>query len=164
MTAGAWSQQLMLPTSCADEIEPVRGQIVLLRQQVPTLRRIIESGPRYLVPRADGRVLIGATEERVGFVKANTADAVSGLISFAVSLVPKLAEATFETAWSGLRPCASRGRPVIGRLPTVTNGYIAAGHFRAGLSMSPATAQLIADLMTDREPQLDPSPFAVSAG
>lgn len=162
VTAGAWSQELLPQLSRTNVIEPVRGQIVLLRQQVSALRRIVECGPRYLVPRADGRVLIGATEERVGFVKANTANAVEDLIQLAVTLVPELASATFETAWSGLRPCASRGRPFIGPLPGVTNGYVAAGHFRAGLSMSPATAELIADLMTDRAPQLDPAPFAVT--
>ncbi|MCA9087282.1 MAG: glycine oxidase ThiO [Planctomycetaceae bacterium] len=147
VASGSWSQKLLAGTGCSIEVEPVRGQIVLLNCGERRWTHTLETGSRYIVPRDDGRVLIGATEEHVGFEKRNTLDAIARLCSYAADLIPELADATFERCWSGLRPYSRRGRPYVGRIPELDNLFVAAGHFRAGLSLSPATGRLVCDLM-----------------
>lgn len=163
VTAGAWTSALLQPVGVRTQIEPVRGQIVLLRVDRLPFRQIIESGPRYLVPRGDGRILVGSTEERVGFLKANTAEGVRGLLDFAIGIVPELKQASLERTWSGLRPCAVRGRPYIGQVPDYGNLFLAAGHFRAGLSNSPGTAQVVRELVTGDVPSIDVSHWTPDA-
>lgn len=148
VTSGAWSHQLLADVVPLRPVEPIRGQILLLSTYAPRLRHVIECGPRYLVPRPDGRTLIGSTEERVGFEKRNTPAAMRDLLDFAVRLVPSLADARFEQAWSGLRPHTVGGVPLIGRVSELQNLFVATGHFRAGLHLSPITARLLGQLMT----------------
>lgn len=160
VAAGAWSQELLASAGCPIEIEPVRGQIVLLSCPQRPFRHVIECGPRYLVPRNDGRVLIGSTEEWVGFNKQNTAEGLLGLLSFAEELVPALKQASFERAWAGLRPRTVNGMPFIGRVPGEENLIVAAGHFRAGLHFSPVTGRVVSQLIMRESPMVDVSPFA----
>ena len=154
LASGAWSNSLLAGCGYTAQIVPVRGQIVLLSADPLPFRHIIECGPRYLVPRPDGRILIGSTEEWVSFNKGNTSSGVQGLLEFAENLVPTLAAARFEQCWSGLRPHTARGMPYVGRLPEHDNLLVAAGHFRGGLSLSPITAKLIGQLLTDETPDL----------
>ncbi|MBX3438285.1 MAG: glycine oxidase ThiO [Planctomycetaceae bacterium] len=160
ITAGAWTQQLLAAVGCRATVVPVRGQMVLLRLPRPIIDHVIESGPRYLVPRPDGRLLIGSTEEWVGFQKANTADALRNLLDFAVELVPALANATVERTWSGLRPHVPDGLPYLGRLPDLSNAYVAAGHFRGGLNLSPITGRVMSQLITGQEPEISMAELA----
>ena len=150
VAGGAWSRDLLRQAGHDLAIEPIRGQIVLLGARPLPFRFVIQVGARYLVPRADGRILIGSTEELAGFDKRNTAEAVASLIDFACGLIPSLREARFERCWSGLRPHAPGGLPHIGRLPGTTNLSVAAGHFRAGLQLSPITAVMVADTILGR--------------
>ncbi len=147
VTAGAWSSQLLAQAGVALEVVPVRGQIVLLEPSPVRLTRVIERGKRYLVPRRDGRILIGSTEELTGFEKGNTDEGVSGLLEFAAEICPALDEARIEKCWSGLRPSAVRGRPFIGPVPGWENLLVATGHFRSGLHLSPATAEILVSLV-----------------
>lgn len=163
IAGGAWSGNLCERLGIRVEVEPVRGQIVLLREQPLPFRRVLECGPRYVVPRPDGRILIGSTEEWVGFQKANTAGAISELIRFAESLAPSLKEARFERAWSGLRPRSRSGRPILGRAPNVENVFLATGHFRGGLNLSPATGKVIAQIVTGQPTELPLDGFAVTS-
>lgn len=160
VAAGAWTSELLRPLGCRLEIEPVRGQIVLYRADPAMLPLVLEAGRRYLVPRDDGRILVGSTEERVGFVKATTETAVTELMDFAVDLVPGLRKFPVERTWSGLRPAAIRGRPWIGPAREFSNLFVAAGHFRSGLSNSPATARLIRQMIVGEPLSLDVAPFA----
>jgi glycine oxidase len=100
-----------------------------------------------MVPRPDGRILVGSTEERVGFDKRNTVVGVSGLLQLAQQLVPSLADAKLERTWAGLRPYRPGGVPFIGRSSHFENVLVAAGHFRAGLQLSPITAKLIREMV-----------------
>jgi glycine oxidase len=120
---------------------------------------VIQAGPRYLVPRRDGRVLVGSTEEHVGFEKGNTAAAVGRLIGFAGRLVPALAEASFECCWSGLRPGTADRVPYLGAAPGYENLFVAAGHFRSGLQMSPGTARLLRQAILDQATDIPLAPF-----
>jgi glycine oxidase len=115
---------------------------------------VIEQGRRYLVPRRDGLVLVGSTEEHVGFLKENTVEGVNGLLEFARTLVPSLAHADIARSWAGLRPGSPDELPLLGNVPGWSNLFVGAGHFRSGLQMSPATATILADLMTGTVPSI----------
>jgi glycine oxidase len=114
-------------------------------------------GLRYLAPRQDGHVLVGSTMEDVGFVKENTPEATDELLSFATQLVPALAELPVETCWSGLRPGTPDGKPYLGRAGQLENIWLATGHFRAGLQLSPATAVVMRSLILGQAPPIDVS-------
>jgi glycine oxidase len=158
--AGAWSQGLLGALARGVAIRPVRGQILLLAGRAGLLPGIVYRGGRYLVPRADGRVLIGSTLEEAGFDKSTTAEAASALHAFALETCPDLRQATVERQWAGLRPGSPSNLPTIARHPEVDNLFLNAGHFRYGLTMAPAAAELIAALITGDKPALDPAPYA----
>jgi glycine oxidase len=151
LTAGAWSGPLLEQLGQVPVVQPVRGQIVLLYSGAPSLSRILMLGKEYLVPRGDGRVLVGSTEEpEAGFVKVNTEEAVTKLRRLAAHLVPTLADARVETCWAGLRPGSPDGLPYLGNVPGWENVFVAAGHFRAGVQLSIGTAQVITELFQGR--------------
>jgi glycine oxidase len=125
------------------------------------LNRILNDGPRYLVPRDDGRILVGSTEEDAGFDRSNTAAALAALLTFAQSWSPALAGAPFERAWSGFRPATLDGKPYLGKLPNTANGFVAAGHFRNGLQLSTGTAVVMRQLLQGERPQIDLTTLAV---
>jgi glycine oxidase len=147
IAAGAWADQLLTPLGVHTGIAPVRGQIALLNPGRVLFRHVLISGSRYLVPRLDGRVLAGSTEEHVGFHKQTTAAGVGGLLRLALALVPELGDAEVEQCWSGLRPGSPDGLPFIGHVPGLDNVLVAAGHFRAGIQLSPGTAMLLKELI-----------------
>lgn len=159
--SGAWSRQVTEMAGVNLNVVPMRGQIVLLRCPTRPFRHVIQDGARYLVPRTDGRILIGSTEERAGFVKQNTVDGVQSLLQFAVSVVPALASAEIERTWSGLRPFSGREEPFITRLPAQENLFVAAGHFRSGLQMSPGTAVLVRQMLQGHESSIPMSPYGL---
>ena len=161
LAAGAWTGGLLDGLGLGSPIRPVRGQMLLLRTRGTVLSRIIELGPRYLVPRGDGRLLVGSTEEQVGFDKRLTAAGVAGLTALALKLCPPLADATLERAWAGLRPGSPDGLPAISRVPGVENLVVAAGHFRAGLQLSPATALLVRQLLTGQPTTIPVGPYDI---
>lgn len=155
MAAGAWTAGLLDGLGVHAPTPPLKGQIVLLRDDRRPLRRVVEHGKNYLVPRDDGRILIGATEEDAGFDTRTTDEARRDLLAAAHRLCPILAEAEVERAWAGLRPGSIDSRPYLGPAPKLGNVIVATGHKRAGLQLAPATAELIADLVLDRTPRID---------
>lgn len=159
VAAGAWTESLLSGLGPRILTPPVRGQIVLLRTGQKPLRRIVEHGTRYLVPRDDGRLLVGSTEESAGFEVRTTAEGVLGLIQAAIALCPSLADAEFERAWSGLRPGSLDHRPYLGPMPGYRNLFVASGHKRAGLQLSPGSAVILADLLLGRSPSIALTPF-----
>ncbi|MFP6764333.1 MAG: FAD-dependent oxidoreductase, partial [Planctomycetaceae bacterium] len=159
IAAGAWSKTLLESAGCPLPVEPVRGQIALLKSRAGLFQHIVEQGTRYLVPRDDGRVVVGSTEERVGYIKANTAQGIQGLLEFASQVVPTLADAELERCWSGLRPGLGTALPVIGAVPPMENLYVAAGHLRSGLQNSPGTAILLRERLLGQSSSIDLLPF-----
>ncbi|NIP86166.1 MAG: glycine oxidase ThiO [Planctomycetales bacterium] len=158
-TAGAWSGSLVELLGVQLPVKPMRGQMVLLKTPTPQLRSAVHEGPCYLVPRDDGRVLVGTTLEDVGFDKRTTAAAIVQLLDFASAIMPALSSAEMETCWAGLRPDSPRGMPYVGRVPGLENAFVATGHFRWGLWLSPATAVVLSELVRGRTPQIDLTPF-----
>ncbi len=154
--AGAWAAfdgNLPVP------VVPVRGQIVEIRLGGHPLQTVVSSEEVYIVPREDGAALIGSTFEHVGYRKEVTAGAVRRLLDGAARLCPEVTSARFVTAWAGLRPGTPDGWPLLGE-SGIEGLYLAAGHFRSGILLAPATARHMADLLTGRPaPKL--SPFSV---
>ena len=160
-TAGAWTGPLLARLGIATGIVPIRGQMVLFRCAAPPVKHIINVGSRYLVPRDDGRLLAGSTEEEAGFDKRTTDEAIAELTAFTRSIIPALREAEIERTWAGLRPGSFDGLPYLGRLPSLANAFVASGHFRSGLFLSPATAVVMAQALCGEATLVDLSPFRV---
>jgi glycine oxidase len=158
IAAGTFSSQI----AGAEEYAPVRpakGQMVSLRCEVSSIERVLWSKRVYLVPRNDGRILCGATVEHVGFDKTVTASGVHGNLGAAIDLVPALAGARIEDTWAGLRPDTPDHLPILG--PTEIEGLlIATGHFRSGVLLTPVTAKLIGELVTEKTASLDCERFS----
>jgi glycine oxidase len=162
IATGAWAKELLTGPNRVPPppVYPVRGQIVLFRPPTPVLTRVLMFGKRYLVPRSDGRVLVGSTEEpEAGFENATTPDAIRGLTDFACSVVPALRDAPVEKCWAGLRPGSPDGMPFIGTVHGYGNVFAAVGHFRAGVQLSIGTAELVRDLITGKPPAIPADAF-----
>lgn len=160
IAGGAWSGRLLASIHGPLDIRPIRGQIVLLKTASPPIRRVVLWGSRYLVPRPDGRILTGSTEEDAGFDKRTTAAGVASLLALATRLVPALENAEVERTWAGLRPGSPDGLPYLGRVPGWDNLFVAAGHFRAGIQLSPGTAQLMKQAILDQPTTLPLTPYS----
>lgn len=159
VAAGAWSQALIPVAPPARAIRPVRGQMLLFHARPDTLDTILYRQGTYLIPRRDGRILVGSTLEEVGFDKSTTATARNELTAIAMSMLPALEPYALEHHWSGLRPGSPGNLPTIARHPRVTNLYANTGHFRYGVTMAPASARLIADIMLDRPADIAPEAY-----
>lgn len=162
LCGGAWTGQIATAHKLQSSMIPIRGQILLLKTEKPLLRSIVNFGNRYILCRDDGHTLVGSCEEEVGFDFSTTDSMTESLYQFAVTRIPELATADRVVEWSGLRPMTFDGFPMIGRVPESENLYIAAGHYRSGIHLSPATANCLADLIDDIEPAVNLDPFCVA--
>lgn len=161
LAAGTWSGQVCEALRLQHSLVPVRGQILLLRSDQPTFHSVINVGHRYAVCRQDGRVLVGSSEEEVGFQLGTTSETLESLRQFACELSPSLAAANVESSWSGLRPLTFDGFPMLGRVPETDHVFVAGGHYRSGIHFSLATAKIMADVIEGADPQIDISAFGV---
>ena len=163
LTTGAWTrsifQQCLIGVIDAPEIYPAKGQMLVFDAPPNTLKHIVLHGDHYLIPRRDGKILAGSTVEYHVFHKEITVDAHEEIFNFATHLLPALKDAPMIKHWAGLRPATEDGVPYIGRHPEITNLSINAGHFRNGLTMAPASAQLLADIILNRPPIIDPQAY-----
>ncbi len=161
LAAGAWSPQLTDSLQTTIKVLPVRGQMLVFRAPKGLVTRIVLDGPRYVIPRLDGRVLAGSTVEFVGFNKDTTVDARKDLHVAAIDLIPALTDCEIEHHWAGLRPGSPNGVPYIGEHPEISGLFINTGHYRNGLGLAPAAVHLLLDLMLDRPPILPPEDYAL---
>jgi glycine oxidase len=160
IAAGAWANEFLKPFGMPPLVHPVRGQIVLFQSSRTILDRIVLVRHRYLVPRLDGRILVGSTEEpEMGFQKGNTPEGVDELIHFAVQLIPALKSATVEKTWSGLRPGSRDGFPYLGPVPGTSNVFAAIGHYRSGVQLSPGTGEVMAAMLLGEPPPIPAEAF-----
>lgn len=157
--AGAWSGVLLERVGLALPVVPVRGQMLLFAPRPGLINSIILKDGKYVIPRLDGHILAGSTTEEVGFDKRTTDDARDLLLHHAFDIVPALRDVPVVQQWAGLRPGAPGGLPFIGAVPDRPNVFVNAGHYRNGLVLAPASAHLVADLVTGQTPALDPSPY-----
>ena len=157
--AGAWTTQILSKVGFHVPMIPVRGQMLLFKLDSQLFEPIINEGSRYLVPRRDGYVLVGSTTEEVGFDSSTTPKKLDELMAFANSIFPALNKNSLVKSWAGLRPASHDGFPFMGALPNCENGFVASGHFKAGLQMSPAVAICMASLMMGEEPLMEMKSF-----
>jgi glycine oxidase len=150
LATGAWTQQLL-----SIPISPRKGQMLSLR--VPSaqldrlpLQQVLFGEEIYIVPRQDGRIVVGATSENVGFAPDNTAAGVNQLLANAIRLFPTLADFQLEKCWWGFRPATPDELPILGA-SAYANLTLATGHYRNGILLTPITAKSIANLVWDRQ-------------
>jgi glycine oxidase len=154
VATGCWSGEAeWLPPKARPPVRPVKGQILELRGSStdPVCERIVASERVYLVPRPDGRLVVGATVEERGFDTTVTAGGIHELLREAYRLLPDVAELELVEAAAGLRPGTPDNLPLIGRGP-FDGLLLATGHFRNGVLLAPLTGEAIASLLAGAEP------------
>jgi len=148
LAAGAWSAQL-LPIP----VTPCKGQMLSVRvpsHQEQPLKQVLFGSEIYIVPRQDGRIIIGATSEDVGFTPYNTPAGIQALLREAIALYPSLQNFPLQEFWWGFRPATPDEYPILGPGP-YENLILATGHYRNGILLAPVTAALIADLILSQK-------------
>ena len=159
LATGAWSGLGLAGLAATPHIRPIRGQMLLFKLQPGMLDTILYRNGLYLIPRRDGHVLVGSTLEDVGFDKS-TDEATRQRLHFeAAELLPALAAIQPVQHWAGLRPGSPDNIPIIDRHPDFDNVFVNTGHYRYGVTLAPASAELLVDLMEGKTPALDPAPY-----
>ncbi len=141
--AGAWTSRLIAEYSSL-QIKPVKGEMLLLKAEPGLLPYMLMCHGRYMIPRADGHILVGSTQQDSGFDKTLNVETAQLLQQHAQDVVPALEGAPVVRHWSGLRPATNDELPFVGSLPDRPDIYVCGGHFRNGLAMGPASALRIA--------------------
>lgn len=163
---GAWAaqllSQLLSPLSVQLPVRPVKGQMIAYQAPKGVVKRVVLKDGRYIIPRADGLLLVGSTLEEAGFDKSTDEAALASLKQSAEAILPALATCPVAHQWAGLRPGSPTGIPFIGALPEWPNVYVNAGHYRNGLVLAPASTHLLVDQLLGREPLIDPAPYQLT--
>jgi glycine oxidase len=162
LAGGAWSAALAGPAAAAVPVLPVKGQYALLTIVPRPLRHVVFAGHGYLVPRVDGTIYAGATEEDAGYDRRVTVDGLAAVLEMARAILPTLRDAEVTGSGAGLRPGSADGLPILGPVPGVDGLFVASGHYRNGVLMSLITARLMTALILGREPELPLAPYAPS--
>ena len=150
---GAWGREWRTSTGRELPIRPLRGQALSLGPASPSpVAHTIYGPDGYTVPRLDGMVVVGATEEDAGFDASTTREGLASLRRMGARLVPALKGMKTQETWAGLRPVCSDGLPVLGQSPAIDNVFLALGHGRNGILLAPITAELIADAIVNNQP------------
>lgn len=145
--AGAWAARVEgVPPNCIPPVTPVKGEMLAIEIPVGFIRRTTWIPRGYLVPRQDGRLLVGATSTDCGFETRVTAGGIDQLLHAAITAVPALRDFTVSETWAGLRPATPDERPFLGATP-LEGYFLACGHYRNGILLAPATARLLADTL-----------------
>jgi len=147
LASGAWTSFIKtdegsLPMA---EVKPIRGEMIKFQTAKRLFHRVIYSPRGYIVPRKLGRILAGATTEDVGFKEVSSDEGKEAIKETAFEIVPSLAGLKVEESWSGFRPFAADGLPIIGEVPKIDNLFVATAHYRNGILLAPMTAKTLAD-------------------
>jgi glycine oxidase len=159
VTAGAWSKVLLGEHALRLDVKPVRGQMLLFKFGAPPLPYVVLQKDLYMIPRRDGHLLLGSTLEDVGFDKSTTAEAREMLLHRAFALLPVLRDRPVIKHWAGLRPASPGNIPSIGRHPQLKNLFINSGHFRYGVTMAPASVEVLMNMINGTQQALDVSAY-----
>lgn len=161
LCAGTWSSQIDAELGKLVQVYPVRGQLLLLRMPPGIPGRIVKHRKTYVVPRLDGHVLVGSTEEHEsGFECFTTTEGLEHLRTSSLRIVPGLQQATIVRGWAGLRPGTPDRRPYIGLVPGYDGLLAATGHFRTGFGLAPLTADVINDFIMNNKTEHNVSKFS----
>ncbi|NBI29312.1 glycine oxidase ThiO [Chengkuizengella marina] len=162
VTTGAWSHRLLRETGIDSSDYPVKGECFSVVFQKPILDSTIFSNGCYLVPKKGGRLIVGATMKSNTFDRKVTVDGISTLLDKAKRLLPDIVNAEWEKTWAGIRPQTADSIPYLGEHPEWQGLFIATGHYRNGILLSPITGEIIADLV-EKKPynDVDLTPFRI---
>ncbi len=163
LAAGAWSRSIAgLPPDRRPPVRPVKGQMLALRMDAnaPLLNHVLWAPNAYLVPRRDGRLIVGATVEEKGFDETITAGGVMALLDAAWRAVPAIEELAIEEIWVGHRPGSRDDAPILGPGP-LEGLFYATGHHRNGILLAPVTADAMARLILDNVVDPAIAPFGL---
>ena len=158
--SGAWTSALLADQQI--KIEPVKGQMIVFDAPEGLVNRVVLSGGRYVIPRRDGKVVVGSTLEYCGFDKTTNDEARQSLYESAVALYPNLKQYPVIHQWAGLRPGSPNGVPSIGALDRYENVFVNAGHFRNGLVLAPASVELLCDIVGKQQAKIGMHPYIFS--
>jgi glycine oxidase len=156
---GAWAAQLLAQLNVQLPVRPVKGQMIAYQAPQGLVQRVVLKDGRYIIPRADGLLLVGSTLEETGFDKTTDEAALASLRQSAEAMLPALATCPVAHQWAGLRPGSPEGIPFIGAIPEWPTVFVNAGHYRNGLVLAPASTHLLVDQLLGREPLIDPAPY-----
>ncbi|KIL41310.1 hypothetical protein SD70_07590 [Gordoniibacillus kamchatkensis] len=145
--AGVWGNRLLAQAGLGLDVFPVKGECFSVVTPVPLLAATVFSHGCYVVPKRGGRLVVGATMIERSYDRTVSAGGLMSLMSKAASLLPGIANAAWEKSWAGLRPQTPDGLPYLGAWEGCAGLFVAAGHYRNGILLSPATGQLLSELM-----------------
>ncbi|MCD1260524.1 glycine oxidase ThiO [Paenibacillus athensensis] len=145
--AGVWSGRLLSGIGAELPLAPVKGECFSVLASPGLLRRTLFTPGCYIVPKAGGRLVVGATMQPGSYDRRVSLAGIAGLMQTAQRLLPAIGEAEWERAWSGLRPQSADGLPYLGAVPGYEGLYVAAGHYRNGILLAPATGVWLAALV-----------------
>ncbi len=163
IAAGSWTSLLANESNALSpdlKVEPVHGQMVAVEMPAPPVNHIIYSCRAYVVPRLGGVVIAGSTSDKFGFEKRVTAGGAASIIERAQEILPAFGDLAIRETWSGLRPRAADGLPVLGTDDSVAGLVYATGHYRNGILLTPITAKIISELVLKGESSVQLSPFS----
>lgn len=149
LTTGAWTSLIKTQGFALPTVKPMRGQMIVFQTAKRLFHKVIYTPRGYIVPRADGRILVGATVEDVGFDKSVTESGTETLLDAALEISPSLANLEIAEKWAGLRPFAADGLPIIGDFAEAENLFVAAAHYRNGILLAPLTAKILAEKIAE---------------
>lgn len=159
---GAWSP-LLIPDACPKPIiTPVKGQMICFPPTDIANQCMVMDGNRYIIPRKDGRMVVGSTRENTHFDASTTQEAFNDLKGFAQQLYPALNTIEPDAHWAGLRPSSPQSIPYICRVEPFNNLSLNAGHYRNGIVTAPASAELMVDILLNRTSKIDPAPYKIT--
>ncbi len=161
LAAGSWSGELAKQIGLELPVEPVKGQIVLLKDEPGRVQHIIKHDDVYMVPRSDGHILVGASMERVGFEQGTTSAVIDALLDATYRITPGLKSAKVVNQWMGFRPGSPDGMPYLGPVAGRKGLWVASGHYRNGVALAPGTAELMSRWIMGTYPEMDLSDFSV---
>jgi glycine oxidase len=149
LATGAWTSFIKAGALDLPKIKPLRGQMISFFTAKRLFSKVIYSPRGYIVPRADGRVLAGATVEDAGFDKGITSEGIDFVRERALEIAPSLVNLDIQDKWAGLRPFAADGLPILGKFAEIENLFIASAHFRNGILLAPLTAKILAEKIAE---------------
>ena len=161
VAAGAWASALLRPQGLDLPVRPVQGEMLLYGATCPAPPGVILAEDGYVIPRADGQMLVGSTLRDSGYDQRPTGAAHRQLMALAGRLWAPLAGETPVAQWAGLRPGSDRLWPWLGEVPGTPGLFVGAGHYRNGLVSAPASASLLAALMCGTSAPFDPAPYGL---
>jgi glycine oxidase len=163
ISTGAWSEHWSSQLQLQIPIAPVQGQMLLFKGPENWLPTMCMNEVMYLIPRRDGHIVCGSSMNHLGFDHRPSTQVQQDIYKASLNMVPALAELQIVKQWAGLRPSSPTGIPYIGQMPNIDNLWANFGHYRNGLCMGPASAQLLRQLVLKQTTIVDPQVYTPNA-